>query len=285
MSSKANPSKKRSQHLKRNPKRKIDNEEAELPEKEVRNTAKKNKSHPKHLSSEVKTYKLLEKPESLLSPVTGQAKHTNLKQVKIATHKRKTWQPLSKSSREHLQTMMESVIIAILSNSVRENEKIQYHLNFLKKRLLQLCETLKVPPKKQQDLTHVSSLLKMERAQHRANEEGLALLQEETDKIVETIESMTGDIHSLKNKVHVLRSEVEEEERKVKQMFQIDSEVLSLPELSQKSLKAPILQKEILMLIPNQNALLKDLDILHNSPQMKNMLTFIEEVYKRLDAS
>ncbi|XP_036723611.1 centromere protein Q isoform X2 [Balaenoptera musculus] len=264
MSSKANPSKKRSQHLKRNPKRKIDNEEAELSEKEVRNTAKKNKSHPKHLSSE------------------GQAKHTNLKQVKIATHKRKTWQPLSKSSREHLQTMMESVIIAVLSNSVRENEKIQYHLNFLKKRLLQLCETLKVPPKKQQDLTHVSSLLKMERAQHRANEEGLALLQEETDKIVETIESMTGDIHSLKNKVHVLSSEVEEEERK---MFQIGSEVLSLPELSQKSLKAPILQKEILMLIPNQNALLKDLDVLHNSPQMKNMLTFIEEVYKRLDAS
>ncbi|XP_028334951.1 centromere protein Q isoform X2 [Physeter macrocephalus] len=262
MSSKANPSKKRSQHLKRNPKRKIDNEEAELSEKEVRNTMKKNKSHPKHLSSE------------------GQAKHTNLKQVKIATHKRKTWQPLSKSSREHLQTMMESVIIAILSNS-RENEKIQYHLNFLKKRLLQLCETLKVPPKKQ-DLTHVSSLLKMERAQHRANEEGLALLQEETDKIVETIESMTGDIQSLKNKVHVLRSEVEEEERKT---FQIDSEVLCLPELSQKSLKAPILQKEILMLIPNQNALLKDLDVLHNSPQMKDMLTFIEEVYKRLDAS
>lgn len=35
MSSKANPSKKRSQHLKRNPKRKIDNEEAELSEKEV----------------------------------------------------------------------------------------------------------------------------------------------------------------------------------------------------------------------------------------------------------
>lgn len=44
-------------------------------------------------------------------------------------------------------------------------------------RLLQLCETLKVPPKKLQDLTNVSALLKMERAQHRANEEGLALLQ------------------------------------------------------------------------------------------------------------
>nr|XP_014336744.1 PREDICTED: centromere protein Q isoform X2 [Bos mutus] len=229
MSSKANNSKKKSQQLKRNPKRKTDDEEAELPGKKVRNTVKKNKNHPKHLSSEV----------------TRQTKHTTLKQVKIASNKRQTWQPLSKSSREHLQTMMESVVISILSNSIRENKQIQYHLNFLKKRLLQLCETLKVPPKKPQDLSRVSSLLKMERAQHRANEEGLASLQ----------------------------------------MFQIDNGVLSLPELSQKSLRAPILQREILTLIPNQNSLLKDLEVLHNSSQMKHMFTFIEEVYKRLDAS
>uniref|UniRef100_A0AC11DUN6 Centromere protein Q n=1 Tax=Ovis aries TaxID=9940 RepID=A0AC11DUN6_SHEEP len=277
MSSKANASKKKSQQLKRNPKRKIDDEKAELPEKKVRNTVKKNKNHPKHLSSEV----------------TRQTKHTTLKQVKIASNKRKTWQPLSKSSREHLQNMMESVAISVLSDSIRENKQIQYHLNFLKKsyvvilsqRLLQLCETLKVPPKKLQDLSHVSSLLKTERAQHRDNEEGLASLQEETDKMVATIESMTGDIHSLKNKVRVLTSEVEEEEKKIKQMFHIDSGVLSLPELSQKSLRAPILQREILTLIPNPNSLLKDLEVLHNSYQMKHMLTFIEEVYKRLDAS
>ncbi|XP_032717859.1 centromere protein Q isoform X2 [Lontra canadensis] len=136
MSSKASSSKKRSQQLKRNPKRKIDDEEVELPGKKVRNTAKN--KNPKHL----------------LIEVTGQTEHTNLKQVRITSNKRKTWQPLSKSSREHLQTMMDSVII-----------------------LLQLCETLKVPPKKLKDLTNVSNLLKMERAQHRANEEGLSLLQ------------------------------------------------------------------------------------------------------------
>ncbi|KAK2508977.1 hypothetical protein MC885_002326 [Smutsia gigantea] len=224
MLSKANASKKRSQQLKRNPKRKID-DEVKLPEKEIRNTAKKNKSHPKHLSSE------------------GHITHTNLKQVVMASDKRKTWQPLSKSSKEHLQTMMESVIIAVLSNSIRENEQIQYHLNYLKKRLLQLCETLKVPPKKLKDLTNVSSLLKMERSQHRDNEEGLALLQGEIDKVVETVESVTMNIQSLKNKIQILTSEVEEEEEKVKQMFQVNgSGVLSLPELSQKSLKAPTLQ-------------------------------------------
>ncbi|XP_015993226.2 centromere protein Q isoform X2 [Rousettus aegyptiacus] len=265
MSSKANSTKKTSQQLKRNQKRKIGHEEMELSEKVVRNTAKKKNQL-----------------ECLTSEETGQTKDTSLKQVKIASSKRKTWQPLSKNSREYLQTMMETVIIAILSNSGRENEQIQYQLNCLKKRLLQLCETLKVPPKKLKDLTSVSSLLKTERAKHRANEEGLTLLQEEIDKIVETTESMTGSIQTLKNKIRILTSEVEEEEEK---MFKIDSGVLSLPELSQKSLKAPTLQKEILAQIPNQNPLLKDLDVLHNSSQMKNMLTFIEEAYERLDAS
>ncbi|XP_062954057.1 centromere protein Q [Cynocephalus volans] len=268
MPGKASASKKKSEQLQRNPKRKIDDDEMKLSEKEMRNTVKRNKNHPKHLSSE------------------GQTKHTNLKLVKIAPNKRKTWQPLSKSSREHLQAMMESAIIPILIKSIREQEQIQYHLNFLKKRLLQLCETLKVPPKKLKDLANVSSLLKMESAQNRANEEGLASLQEEIHKIVETVEVMTGNIQGLKNKIQILASEVEEEEEKVKQMLQMDcSGVLSLPELSQNSLRAPTLQKEILTLIPNQNALLKDLDVLHNSSQMKDMLTFIEEAYKKLDAS
>ncbi|XP_049749870.1 centromere protein Q isoform X2 [Elephas maximus indicus] len=289
MPGKPNASKKK-QQLKRNPKRKIDDEEAELSEKEVRNIAKNNKQ-PKHLSSEV----------------TGKTEHANLKQIKIASNKRKTWQPLSKKSREHLQTMMESVIVSVLSSTVKENEQIQYHLNYLKKRtsriksveiillsaksedrnrLLQLCETLKVPPKELRHLSNVSNALKMEKAQHKANEEGLALLQEEVDKMVETTESMTENIQSLKNKIQILTTEVEEEEEKVKQMLQMDhSGVLCLPELSQNSLKAPILQEEILTLIPNQNALLKDLDTLHNSSQMKNMLTFIQEAYNKLDTS
>ncbi|XP_049749877.1 centromere protein Q isoform X3 [Elephas maximus indicus] len=269
MPGKPNASKKK-QQLKRNPKRKIDDEEAELSEKEVRNIAKNNKQ-PKHLSSEA---------------VTGKTEHANLKQIKIASNKRKTWQPLSKKSREHLQTMMESVIVSVLSSTVKENEQIQYHLNYLKKRLLQLCETLKVPPKELRHLSNVSNALKMEKAQHKANEEGLALLQEEVDKMVETTESMTENIQSLKNKIQILTTEVEEEEEKVKQMLQMDhSGVLCLPELSQNSLKAPILQEEILTLIPNQNALLKDLDTLHNSSQMKNMLTFIQEAYNKLDTS
>lgn len=97
---------------------------------------------------------------------------------------------------------------------------------------------------------------------------------------------MTGEIQSLQDKIQILTREVEEKEKKIKELHQIGSSGdLALPELSQKSLKAPILQKEMLTLIPNQNALLKDLDVLHNSPKIKNMFTFIEEAYKRLDTS
>uniref|UniRef100_H0XIU8 Centromere protein Q n=1 Tax=Otolemur garnettii TaxID=30611 RepID=H0XIU8_OTOGA len=261
MPGKSRVSKKKSQQPPKNKKQKTDDDE-ELSEKKIRNTAKRNKNHPKPLSFE---------GQSIL--------------YKTASNKRKTWHPLSKSSREHLQTIMESVIIIRTTLSNREKEEIQYHLNLLKKRLPQLCETLKVPPEKLKDLTRVSSLLNVE-LQERTNKERLALLLKEIEKVVETAELMTENIQSLKNKIEILAREVEEEEKTLKQVLQMDSRsVFSLTELSQKSLKAPTLQKEILTLIPNQNALLQDLDALHNSSQIKNMVTFIEEAFKKLDAT
>lgn len=181
---------------------------------------------------------------------------------------------------------MESAILEILSKNIKGKKQIQYHLNCLKKRLLQQCGTLKVPARTLNYLTDVSNLLKMEKAKERANEEDMALLQNEIDKIVATAESMTENIQSLKNKIQILTNDVEEEEQKLKQEFHVDTnKVLSLPELSQKSLKAPILQEEILALIPNQNALLEDLVVLHNSASVKNMSAFIQEAYKKLDHS
>lgn len=268
MSGKANSSKKKSQQLKRNSKQRAD-KEVDLPENEVGNTAKRNKSHSAHRSSKG----------------TGQAK-SNLKRVKISSNKRTTWQPLPKNTEEYLRSMMESVILEVLSKNIKRKTQVQYHLNYLKERLLQQCGTLKVPSRKLNYSTDVSNLLKMERAQERANEEDLALLQEEIDKIVKTTESVTESIQSLKNKVQILTNEVKEEEQKVKQEFNIVSnKVLALPELSEKSLKAPILQREMLALIPNQNALLKDLDVLHSSAPVKNMAAFIQEAYQKLDGS
>lgn len=47
----------------------------------------------------------------------------------------------------------------------------------------------------------------------------LFLTQEEIDKMVETTELMTGNIQSLKNKIQILASEVEEEEERIKQVI------------------------------------------------------------------
>ena len=44
----------------------------------------------------------------------------------------------------------------------------------------------------------------------------LFLMQEETEKIVETVESMNGNIQNKKNQVHFLTREVEEKEKKKK---------------------------------------------------------------------
>lgn len=272
MSGKANASKKKSQRVKRNVKQRADKEDEELdsPENKVGNRAKRNRSHAGHLSSKV----------------TEQTKCVHLKRVKISSNKRTAWQPLPKNTEEYLQSMMDSAILGILNKNMKRKEQIQYHLDQLKKRFLQQCATLKVPPGKLNYLRDMSKLLKVEREQERANEESLASLQEEIDKIVETTESMTENIQSLKTKIQILTNEVEEEEQEMKEVFHIDSnKVLALPELSQKSLKAPILQKEILTLIPNQNALLKDLDVLQNSAPGKNMAAFIQEAYMKLNGS
>lgn len=269
MSGKATISEEKSQPFKRNKKRKTDNADMDLSEEEIGITDKKNKSQPKCLSSKE----------------TGETSHTVLKQVKISSNKRRTWQPLSKSSREHIQTLIESIIIAILSKNVKEKEQIQYHLNCLKKRLLQQCESLNVPPKKVKYSTDKTGAVKVESVQHRSSLEGMLLLQEQIEKIEETVRSITEKIENLKNKIEILANEVEEEEEKIKQLHQrVYNESLRLPELSEESLNSPILQKEILALIPNQSAFLKDMNTLDNSSKIKSMLTVIEEAYKRLDA-
>lgn len=227
MSGKANASKKKSQRVKRNLKQRADKEDEEVdsPENEVGNRAKRNRSHAGHLSSKEQT------------------KCVHLKRVKISSNTRTTWQPLPKNTEEYLQSMMDSAILGILNKNIKRKEQIQYHLNQLKKRFLQQCATLKVPPRKLNYLRDMSKLLRMEKAREGANEESLASLQEEIDKIVETTESMTENIQSLKTKIQILTNEVEEEEQEMKEVFHIDSnKVLALPELSQKSLKAPILQ-------------------------------------------
>ncbi|XP_020849531.1 centromere protein Q isoform X2 [Phascolarctos cinereus] len=231
----------------------------------------------RHSSKQMK--KQSENPEQ---PETG--KSTNMKKKTLKN--KVTWQPLSKDNKEYFEAMMDSMIRYVLRAEIKEKENTQIHLNCLKERFLQLCETHKVSLGEWNSLKEVSNLLVKEMETLEANEEGLAFLQEETEKAVKATELINENIQNLQDKIRILESELEEEEEKAKQVLQLDgTKALSLPELPKKSIKAPILHEEILKRIPNQKDVLKDLHVMNNSAEMKNMLTFIKEAYKKLDAS
>ncbi|XP_074166790.1 centromere protein Q [Sminthopsis crassicaudata] len=255
------------QQCKKTGKRKVDNEDTKESEKEVRQSIKLMKKQP----------------ESPRQPLQETGKNANMKKK---TFKNKvTWQPLSKDN-EYFETIMDSMIRSVLRNEIKEKENTQIHLNCLKERFLQLCETHKISLGEWNSLKEVSNLCLKEMETLEANKKDLDLLQEETEKAMKATELIKEDIQNLQDRIRILESELQEEEEKSKQVLQIaGTKALSLPELPKKSIKAPILHEEILKRIPNQKDILKDLHVMNNSAEMKNMLTFIKEAYKNLDAS
>ncbi|XP_027694173.1 centromere protein Q [Vombatus ursinus] len=258
----------KSQQCKKTGKRKVDIGDTKESEKEVRHSSKQMKKQS----------------EKTGQPLQETGKNTNMKKKTLKN--KVTWQPLSKDNKEYFESMMDSMIRSVLRAEIKEKENTQIHLNCLKERFLQLCETHKVSLGDWSSLKEVSNLCLKEMETLEANEESLALLQEETEKAVKATELINENIQNLQDKIRILESELEEEEEKAKQVLQLDgTKALSLPELPKKSIKAPILHEEILKRIPNQKDILKDLHVMNNSTEMKNMLTFIKETYKKLDAS
>ncbi|XP_072498513.1 centromere protein Q isoform X3 [Notamacropus eugenii] len=214
-------------------------------------------------------------------PLQETGKNTNMKKKNKAT-----WQHLSKDNEEYLEAMMDSMIQSVLRAEIKEKKNTQIHLNCLKERFLQLCETHKISLGEWNSLKEVSNLCLKEMETLEANQECLTLLQEEAENAVKATDLINENIQDLQDKIQTLESELEEEEEKAKQVLQMDgTKALSLPELPKESIKAPILHEEILKKIPNQKDILKDLHVMNNSAEMKNMLTFITEAYKKLDAS
>ncbi|XP_072498512.1 centromere protein Q isoform X2 [Notamacropus eugenii] len=204
------------------------------------------------------TKQMKKQSENPGQPLQETGKNTNMKKKNKAT-----WQHLSKDNEEYLEAMMDSMI-----------------------QFLQLCETHKISLGEWNSLKEVSNLCLKEMETLEANQECLTLLQEEAENAVKATDLINENIQDLQDKIQTLESELEEEEEKAKQVLQMDgTKALSLPELPKESIKAPILHEEILKKIPNQKDILKDLHVMNNSAEMKNMLTFITEAYKKLDAS
>ncbi|NWX40315.1 CENPQ protein, partial [Steatornis caripensis] len=205
------------------------------------------------------------------------------KKMKLTSAKIGSWQTLSESSRQFLETVMDSVILSVLCQESETKKDVQKHLNLLKERVLRFFKTLKVPPGKPGKLKNVLSLQMAEKQMLETNEETLVQLQEEINEAERSAERIKETIQQLQYKIPVLKNQLEEDEKKAKKVFQENgSGALRLPELPKHSLQAPTLQEEILK-IKNQKGLLKDMNTIQQSADLKNMLALIEKAYEKVD--
>ncbi|KGL88687.1 Centromere protein Q, partial [Charadrius vociferus] len=205
------------------------------------------------------------------------------KKVKLTSAKAGSWQTLSESSRQFLETVMDSVILSVLCQQSVKKDDVQKHLNLLKERVLRFFKTLKVPAGKLGNLKNVLSLQMTEKQMLETNEESLVQLQEEINEAERSAERTEETMQQLQYKIQLLKNQLEEDEKKARKVFQEDSSgALHLPELPKHSLQAPTLQEEILK-IKNQKGLLKDMHTIQQSADLQNMLTLIEKTYEKVD--
>ncbi|NXP12409.1 CENPQ protein, partial [Thinocorus orbignyianus] len=205
------------------------------------------------------------------------------KKVKLTSAKIGAWPTLSETTRQFLETVMDSVILSVLCQQRVNKDDVQKHLNLLKERMLKFFKTLKVPPGKLGNLKNVRRLQMAEKQMLETNEESLVQLEEEITEAERSAERTEEAIEQLQHKIKVLKNQLEEEEKKAKKVFQENySGALHLPELPKRSFQAPILQEELLK-IKNQKGLLKDMNAIQQSTDLKNMLTLIEKTYEKVN--
>ncbi|XP_062427191.1 centromere protein Q isoform X2 [Rhea pennata] len=211
------------------------------------------------------------------------AENSSSKEMKLTSAEIACWQTLSESSKQFLEAVMDSVILSVLCQQRDRKEDVQKHLNLLKDRMLRFFKTLKVPPGKLGNLKSFSSLQVAEKQTLETNEESLIQLQEEVTEAERSAGHIDETIQQLQHKIQVLRNKLKEEEEKARKVFQEDcSGALHLPELPKHSLKAPTLQEEILK-IKNKNGLLKDMNTIQQSAEMRNVLSLVEKIYEKVD--
>ncbi|NXN06760.1 CENPQ protein, partial [Indicator maculatus] len=205
------------------------------------------------------------------------------KKVKITNAKTGSWQTFSESSRQVLATVMDAAILSVLCKQSKRKGDVQKHLNLLKERVLRFFKTVKVPPGKLGNLKNVPSFQMSGKQMLETNEETLAKLQEEINEAKQSAERIEETTHQLQYKIQVLQNQLEDDERKAREVLQENgSGALHLPELPKCSLQAPVLQKEILK-IKDQKGLLKDMNTIQQSDDLKSMLNFIEKIYEKVD--
>ncbi|NXA37590.1 CENPQ protein, partial [Eudromia elegans] len=179
------------------------------------------------------------------------------KEMKLSSAEKASWQTLSESSKQFLETMMNSIILSLLCQQRERKEDVQKHFNLLKQRMLRFFKTLKVPPRKLGNLKNLLSLQVGEKQMLETNEESLVQLQEEINEAKRSAERIDETVQQLQYKIQVLKNQLEENEKKA--------------------------SKNEILKIKNKKGLLKDVGIIQQSAEMKNMLTLIEKIYEKVD--
>ncbi|XP_028577846.2 centromere protein Q [Podarcis muralis] len=216
---------------------------------------------------------------------SSEAETTSLssKVVKVTAGQRAKWQPLSKNTREQLESMMRWLITSLQYETTQNNNETEKHLNCLRKRLIKHFETLKVPVERVSSLKNVHKMLAEEKEKSVSLEEGLAKLQEEINKVSSTADLHEGNIQCLQNKIHKLKCQLATERATANELIQTNgSDDLGLPDVAQYRLTAPILQDELLK-VRNQEGLLNDINTIQESEEMKTLFAFLEQAYDYVD--
>ncbi|OXB62884.1 hypothetical protein ASZ78_003050 [Callipepla squamata] len=123
--------------------------------------------------------------------------------------------------------------------------------------MLRAFKMLKVPSGKLSNLNNVLSLRVAQQQMLELNETALVQLQEEINEAEKSAEHTKDSIQTLKRGIQELKDQLEEEEKKA--------------------------SKEEALMVNNQKGLLEDLNTIQQSADVKNMLTFIEKVYEKVD--
>uniref|UniRef100_A0A8C3U1S8 Centromere protein Q n=1 Tax=Catharus ustulatus TaxID=91951 RepID=A0A8C3U1S8_CATUS len=191
------------------------------------------------------------------------------KTVKLSSAAIGSWQPLSENSRLFLENTLDSIrIFFLLCKELQTSHK--FH-------------DFKGASRELGNLKNIQNLQVAEKQMLETNEQCLLQLQDEITEVERLAEHIKENTLQLQHKIQVLKNQVEEDEKEARKVFLINTCVLcNLEELPKCSLQAPTLQEEILK-VKNQGGLLKDLNAIQRSADLKNLLTLVEKTYEKVD--